>query len=61
MDAFGPILDEYEKILEIPDRYEKKHLFGGSQGTNYSVRKKLGHFDMHLARERELPGPGYYH
>ena len=24
------------------------------------MRKKLGHFERHLGREKKLPGPGYY-
>ena len=24
------------------------------------MRKKLGHFEMHLDKEKKLPGPGYY-
>lgn len=54
------ILKKREENIPGPDRYEKKDLFGGTQGTNYSVRKKLGHFEMHLDKEKKLPGPGYY-
>lgn len=54
------ILKKRDENLPGPDRYEKKHLFGSNQGLNYSMRKNLGHFDMHLDKERKLPGPGYY-
>ena len=54
------ILKSKADNLPGPERYEKKHLFGSSQGLNYSMRKKLGHFEMHLGREKKLPGPGYY-
>jgi len=54
------ILKKREDNLPGPDRYEKKPMFGNDQGLNYSMRKKLGHFDMHLTKEKKLPGPGYY-
>lgn len=54
------ILKKKEENLPGPDRYEKKHLFGGTQGTNYSVRKKIMDFEQHLDKQKKLPGPGYY-
>lgn len=55
------ILKKKEENLPGPDRYANKDGFGNTAGTtNYTMRKKLGHFDMQLNRERAKPGPGYY-
>ena len=55
------ILKKKEENLPGPDRYQKKDTFGGHTGTvHYSMRKRLGHFDMELNRERKKPGPGFY-
>jgi len=55
------ILKKKEENLPGPDRYGKKDGFGGGIGTvHYTMRKKLGHFDMQLKREQAKPGPGSY-
>ena len=57
------ILKKKEDNLPGPDRYSRKDqdTFGVSAATeSYSMRKKLGHFDMELNREKKRPGPGYY-
>lgn len=41
------ILKKKEENLPGPDRYGHKEAFGTTAGTvNYTMRKKLGHFDM---------------
>ena len=55
------ILKKKDENLPGPERYNKKDTFGMQAGsTSYSLRKKLGHFDMELNREKKRPGPGYY-
>ena len=45
------ILKKKDENLPGPERYNKKDTFGIQAGsTSYSLRKKLGHFDMELAR-----------
>ena len=58
------ILKKKDENLPGPDRYNRKdeNTFGIQAGsTSYSMRKKLGHFDMELNRQRKRPGPGSYH
>ena len=56
------ILKKKDENLPGPERYMKKDTFGMQAGsTSYSLRKKLGHFDMELNRQRKRPGPGSYH
>ena len=56
------ILKKKDENLPGPERYMKKDTFGIQAGsTSYSLRKKLGHFDMELSRQRKRPGPGSYH
>ena len=49
-----------------PERYLNNKFFGNKQGQlecdskQYTMRKKLGAFERHLAREAKLPGPGSY-
>lgn len=57
------ILKKKDENLPGPERYNRKdeNTFGQTAGsTSYTMRKKLGHFDMHLNRERARPGPGNY-
>ena len=55
------ILKKKEDNLPGPDRYTSKDAFGGTSGTvHYTMRKKLGHHDMELNREKKKPGPGSY-
>ena len=57
------ILKKKEDNLPGPDRYSRKdqNTFGVSAATeSYSMRKKLGAFERHLGREKNLPGPGNY-
>ena len=55
------ILKKKEDNLPGPDRYGMKEGFGSVSGTvHYTMRKKLGHFDMQLNREKKKPGPGSY-
>jgi hypothetical protein len=54
------ILRKKDENLPGPVNYEKKHLFGSNNGTQYSMRKKLMHFEQKLEREKKSPGPGYY-
>ena len=56
------ILKKKSENLPGPERYEKSPAFGVSANTtSYSMRKNLGAFDRHLAREARLPGPSSYH
>ena len=56
------ILKKKDENLPGPDRYgPNKDLFGKTHNsTAYSMRKKLGHFDLELKREKAKPGPGNY-
>lgn len=55
------IFKKKDDNLPGPDRYGKADGFGVGGGTqHYSMRKKLGHFDMQLKRELAKPGPGSY-
>lgn len=55
------ILKKKDENLPGPERYPKKDTFGLAAGsTMYSMRKKLGHFDMELNRQKKRPGPGSY-
>ena len=47
------ILKKKDENLPGPERYNKKDTFGSQAGsTMYSMRKKLGHFDMELKRQK---------
>ena len=60
------ILKKTDENLPGPDKYAKASLFGGRQGAlegsnyQYSMRKKLSHFERELEKEKKKPGPGYY-
>ena len=56
------ILKKKSENLPGPERYNTKPAFGTSANTtSYSMRKNLGAFDRHLARESKLPGPSSYY
>jgi len=60
------IFKKKSENLPGPDKYPMKPLFGAKQGElegssqQYSMRRKLDHFAVHLGKEKKRPGPGHY-
>jgi len=54
------ILRKKDEQLPGAGTYESKHLFGDTNGVQYSLRKRIYNNEQKLDRERKLPGPGYY-
>ena len=61
------ILKKKQENLPGPERYEKRSLFGGKQGSlefgvpQYTFGQKLDPEILRLKRETSKPGPGFYH
>lgn len=49
-----------KEATPAPTNYNLQSSFGtGGEGSRYSMRPKLNLFEQHLAKQKNLPGPGH--